>query len=301
MKNFKIILSIIVVLFFQKIQAQELLFNVIIDDTKYQLPDRSVFLQMKSDIENFLNNRIWTKDTYEAHEKINCNLLLTIDENSTQTAFFCQAQIQSSRPVYGAVYQTVLLNFPDKNFSFNYTPGMQIEYNDNSYTNELTTLLSFYSYIILGMDYDSFSKDGGKSFYLLANQAMTNNPKLNDNPGWSNSTNEINTRFWLIENLLSAQFVNFHQALYDYHRIGIDKLGSKKEDALKSILSAITEINNVRNLNQSSVLVTAFMLAKKDELLSIIAGASLAQKQEIVPILSSLDPLYTEKYQNLLK
>lgn len=281
--------------------AQEILLNVIIDDQQYAFPDRSIFASMKTDMENFVNNKIWTQDNFEQTERITCNLLLTVQKSSGQTNFSCQAQVQSSRPVYGAAYESVLLNFLDKNFTFYYTQGMQMEYNDNSYTTEITSLLAFYTYIILGMDYDSFSPNGGKNYYLLANQAMNNNPSASSNPGWQTGSNDPNTRYWLVENALNPQFQNFHQGLYDYHRIGLDQIAVKKTESQKVMLNVLKNIRDIKELNQTSILVSSFMLAKRDEIIAVFKGASKETKEEIITILRFLDPAYTEKYQNILK
>jgi hypothetical protein len=302
LKNFSIIS--ILLLIAGNLFSQELRINVIVDDNQYQLSaNKDIFRQMKSDIENFVNNRRWTKDKFEEHERIACNLLLTIQGNSSQNRFNCQAQIQSSRTVYGSAYQTVLLNYPDRNFNFSYLAGQAIEYNDNSYTNELSTLLAFYSYVILGMDYDSFSLNGGKEYYLLANQAMNNNPNATVEPGWSNATttDASTSRYWLIENAINAQYLNYHKGLYDYHRLGLDMITKDKTNAHKSMLNTLVELEKIKNVNQSGMLITYFMLAKRDEIISVFSGADAPTKQQILPILRVLDPVYFEKYQKILK
>lgn len=297
MKSYKYFFTALIVLGTKLISAQEIRMNVIIDDNQYTLPaNKPIFIEIKSSIENFVNNKIWTEDQFGEKERIKCNLLLTIQPSSSQTGFSCQAQIQSSRPVYGAVYETVLLNYPDKFFNFTYVPSMQMEYNDNAYTTELTSLLAFYCYTMLGLDYDSFGLDGGKSFYVLANQAMNNDPNASSYAGWSNKTNDFTSRYWLIENCINAQFSGFHKSLYQYHIKGLDIIAEKPTEAQKNMLEALKEIEKIRSINQSSILVTSFMLAKRDELVSVYKGANDDLKTEVIPILKSLDPVYSSKY-----
>ena len=185
--------------------AQELQMTVTIDDSQYQFADKSGLEQIKIDAENFVNSRRWTEDFYETNEKIQFNLFLTIDQTSTLTNFICRAQIQSSRPVYGSDYQSSLFNYLDNDFDFLYNPGMDFNYNDNNYSSEITTLLAYYAYIVLGLDYDSFSENGGKDYYLLALRARNNHPNV-DLDGWREDPSEPNGRYWLIENLLNPQF-----------------------------------------------------------------------------------------------
>lgn len=282
----------------QIIKGQEIFLNVIIDDQQYTFADKSIFDQMKSDIEDFVNSKRWTEDSYDNFERINLNLILTIQKNSSQTNFFCNAQIQSTRPVFNAAYETVLLNFIDPSFNFNYTEGLALEYNDNSYTTELTTLMAFYTYMALAMDYDSFSKRGGKKYYTLANQAMNNNPNTT-NSGWENSSNDPNTRYWLIENALNPQFVAFSQSLYDYHRLGLDIISEKQIAAQQKVLEALENIKKIKEINQASTLISSFMYGKRNELVAIFKGSDDVTKDKAIKVLRSLDPANSEKYMTI--
>jgi hypothetical protein len=303
-KSCKISFFAVLLFVLQITVAQELRISVIIDDSQYKLSDRSGLALLKTEIENFVNNKVWTQDAYEENERINCNLMINVQQESTLTSFVCNAQIQSSRPIHNSVYETGLLNFADRNFNFNYTPGMQLEYNDNAYNNELPTLLAFYSYIILGMDYDSFSPNGGSKYYILANQAMVNIPNVSpSHPGWGSSTEAKNiyNRYWLIENFLNPQYSAFHLGLYNYHRLGLDVAAQNVKETQSKIYQTLQDLDKIRQLNTTSVLLNSFMLAKRDELISVFKGADPQTKAKAVEVLKLLDPAYTSKYLEITK
>jgi hypothetical protein len=300
-RNYKNTSFCILLLSFLSLHSQELRVNVIIDDSQYSLPDRSIFKELKSSIENFVNNKIWTQDNYQENERISWNLVLNVQKESTITNFSCNAQIQSSRPIYNSSYESSLLNFADRNFTFSYVSGMQMEYNDNAYTNELTTLLAYYSYIVLGMDYDSYKLDGGKNYFQLAFQAMNNNSGGVTNPGWANDGKQFNNRYALIENLINPQYKDFHQSLYDYHRLGLDLITSKASVSQEKVLETLRKLNEIRILNTTSILLSTYMLAKRDEMINILKEANQTQKNEAVILMRSLDPSYSAKYMVLLK
>lgn len=296
--SFKTLFLFICLVSSQIVKAQEIYINVIIDDQQYTFADKSIFQIMKTDMEEFVNNRRWTEDNYEEGERINLNLVLTIQKNSSQTNFYCNAQIQSTRPVFNAAYETVVFNFVDPNFSFGYTRGMSLEYNDNAYTTEITTLLAFYTYIGLAMDYDSFSLNGGKKYYTLANQAMNNNPNTSSG-GWSNSSSDPNTRYWLIENAINPQYVAFSQSLYNYHRLGLDVISEKQVEAQSHILEALETIKKIKDVNLTSTLISSFMYGKRTELVAIFKGADDATKEKAIKVLRFLDPANSEKYMTI--
>lgn len=294
-QNFKFLTLFLCLLSSQVVKSQELFLNVIIDDQQYTFADKSIFEQLKADIEDFVNNKIWTEDSFEEAERINLNLQITIGSKSSQSNFFCNAQIQSTRTVYNTAYESVILNYLDKEFNFTYTRGMSLEYNDNTYTTELTTLLAFYSYIAIAMDYDSFSSEGGKKYYLLANQAMNNNPNTSGT-AWANNASDPNIRYWLIENAMNPQFIPFNQSLYDFHRLGLDIITTEPKKAQEKILEALENIKKVKELTPTSILITSYMYGKRNELVSIFKGADSATKDKAITILRFLDPANSEKY-----
>lgn len=277
--------------------SQELNLSVTIDDSQYELADKAVFEQLRTDMQEFVNNRKWTEDTYEDFiEKINFTLTLTVLPSSGLTNFSCQASFQSTRPVFNSGYETGTLSFIDKYFSFNYTPGQPLEFNDNTYTNELTSLLAFYSYVALATDYNTFSDNGGKEYFLQALNVKNVVPNAEGSDGWKRD-GDVNNRNWLIENAINTQFDVFHTALYTYHRIGLDGIAENQKQSQEKILQSLTEIEKVFDLNPQSILITSFFLSKRTELVAIFKEADSSSKNAIIPLLRKMDPANSEKYQ----
>lgn len=299
-RSFKTLILFICLSTSHFLSAQEILLNIIIDDQQYDFADKSVFTQIKTDLEDLVNNRNWTEDEFEDNERINLSILLTVQDKSTQTNFICNAQIQSTRPVYNAAYESSLLNFIDQGFNFTYTPGMNLDFNDNAYQAELTTLTAFYCYMALGMDYDSFSDHGGKNYYTLANQTMNNHPNPRGT-NWEAGSNDPNTRYWLVENAINPQFVNFSAAIYAYHRLGLDIISTKQKDAQQKILESLETIKSIKELNPTSILIGSFMLGKRSELIAIFKGADATSQDKVIKILRFLDPSNSEKYLGIKK
>jgi Domain of unknown function (DUF4835) len=280
--------------------AQEVQLTLIVDDTQYKLSDKSIFVAMKSDLENFVNSRKWTTDEYDAAERLQMSVQLTITAGSTQNQFYCNAQIQCARPVYGSVYETTVLNFADRDFQFNYIAGMPIEFNENGFSSEITSLLGYFTYIALGMDYDSFSLNGGKDFYQKAFLTLNSNPNSLKLEGWSSAVNNFSSRYWLLENLMNPQYASFHKQLYEYHRLGLDVLVTKPVVCQEKMLTTLASLNELRIINTNSVLISSFILAKRDEYINVMKEAEPTMKKKSFDLLKSLDPAYSTNYQKII-
>ena len=280
--------------------SQEFNCNVVINADAADNIDKRVIEDMKRNIQEFINLRRWTEDKFSNQERISFNLIITFTEPPPSvTQFVATAQIQSARPVYGTNYETVLLNFVDKQFNFEYTEGQPLEFIENSYRNHLTSLLAFYAYVILGYDYDSFSKNGGKDFYLRANQVLGNATSSNYQ-GWQAFEGTQN-RYWLIENLMSAQMAPFREGVYNYHRLGLDVMLDKPDDARVQVLDMLKKIQTVKQVKPVSVVINAFFEAKNMEIVNIFSEGSPQEKQQAFAVLEQIDPPRREKYMVLTK
>lgn len=279
-------------------QAQELLFNVSIDAS--QVPDiqKNVIDDMQSAIKNFLNNRNWTEDQYSAEERIKCNIVISIVSIPAQFSYVATAQIQSSRPVYGTTYETVMLNYFDKSFVFDLNQGQQLIYSENVFNSNLGSMLSFYAYVILALDYDSFGKQGGNKYI---EKAMTLAGVARDQGlGW-NAVTDPNNRGALLANLNNQQFVPFREGWYDYHRKGLDNFIKDPVTTRQVCFDLIKTIQGINKVNPYSILLRSFFLAKRDELINIFKDAEPAMKNDVISLLRELDPANTEKYQKILQ
>jgi len=278
--------------------AQELQFNVTIDAS--QVPDvqKNVIDDMQMAVKTFLNNRNWTEDQFAAEERIKCNIVISIVSIPAQFSYVATAQIQCSRPVYGTTYETVLFNYFDKSFVFDLNQGQQLLYNENVFNSSLGSMLSFYAYVILAMDYDSFGKLGGSKYIekalTLANVAR------DQGLGW-NATTDPNNRGALIANLNNQQFIPYREGWYNYHRKGMDFFIKDPAASRQVCFDLIKTIQSINKVNPYSILLRSFFLAKRDELINIFKDAEPAMKNDVITLLRELDPANTEKYQKILQ
>jgi hypothetical protein len=264
-----------------------------------QKTDPAYFSQLRSVMTELLNNRRWTADQYAPEERITCSLNINLLRSVTQGAFEGTAQVVINRPVWGSNYETVTFSYVDRAFNFVYLPTQPVFYRENVYSDELTTLLAYYANVILAVDYDSFGKQGGNLFvqraYALVNLAQQSSP----NAAWGQSGDNRN-RYWLIENLQSQQFLPFRDAVYTYHRLGLDGFANNPVAARKTAFDLLTTIRAVTQQRPNAVLINAFFDAKADELYNIFFEANEADRKRAFELLSFLDPAKTETYRKLL-
>jgi hypothetical protein len=277
--------------------AQEINCNVTINAQNIQISDRSIFQDMENAFEQFLNNRRWTNETFRPEERIRCNMVLTMETMPNIGSFTASMQIQILRPVYGTNYETVVFNFADRNWQFDYTESLPLEFNENTFNTNLTSMLGFYAYVILGYDYDSFSRLGGSPFFDRAFNVVIN-AQQSPRAGWKQFESNRN-RYWITENLMSSQMVPVREAIYEYHRLGLDMFGRDPEQGREFILNALKKIKDVNKLRPNSVVVNSFFDAKSDELANIFSQGNDAYRREAVTILRELDPTNTEKYSRI--
>ena len=219
--------------------SQQLNFTVTINSERAKTQDTDIFEQMKSAFEQFLNARNWTDTELKPQERIKGNLLITINDMPQVGLFSATVQIQTVRPVFGSNYESLILNFADRNWTFEYTESQPLEFNQYSYLNNITSLLSYYAYIALGIDYDSFSPRGGDSFFETANNIVAN-AQQSSNPGWNQNPSDKRNRYWLANDLYNSQvMVPVRDAYYLYHRKGLDLLTTNPTESYQNILEAI--------------------------------------------------------------
>jgi hypothetical protein len=248
----------------------------------------------------FLNNRRWTNDVFTNEERINCNLIITIESRPAVGNFTASVQIQSSRPIYNSNYESLIFNFADRDWSFEYTESQPLEFNDNSYTNNITSMLAFYAYVIVGLDYDSFEKLGGSPYFEKA-QLTVNNTQQANRPGWSQFEGNFRNRFWLSENLNSQQLVPVREALYDYHRTALDQFNDNPDESRRVILEVLKALRQAQRRKPNSILIIAFFDAKNDELASMFAQGNIQVRREVYDLAKELDPSNTSKYESIIK
>ena len=264
-----------------------------------QKTDPQMMSQLQTYMSDFLNNTRWTDDVFAKEEKIQCKLNVNLTKSITLGSYEGNAQLVVARPVFNSTYESVLFTYVDKNFTFTYLPNSPLYFNENSYTAELPYILAVYAYVALAMDYDSFSKLGGTPYFQkafnLVNQARNSS---SDKRAWDPQGDKRN-RYWLVENLMSQQFVPFREAMYSYHRLGLDVATQNPAETRAKVLAALNTIKEVNQLRPASVVVNSFFDAKSDELYRILIEANPEQRMQAYSVLVNLDPSKTQIYQRL--
>lgn len=298
----KVATSLILFLFFSSWSfAQELNFQVIINSDRSRIQNTDVFNQMKASFEQFLNGRSWTDDEYRPEERIKGNMLITINDVPQIGVYNATVQIQVVRPVYGTNYESLIFNFADRSWSFEYIESQPLEFNRFTFLNNISSLLAFYANIALGIDYDSFGSKGGNPFFEIANE-IVNNAQQSGRPGWVQNPNDRRSRYWLINDIyVSSVFAPIREAYYLYHRQGMDLLISDEETAFKNILEAIRLVAEANKSQPNGILTISFMDAKGDEIAQVLKNAPFEIKEEAVKLLLEVDPNNARKYNELLR
>lgn len=280
--------------------AQEFNCRVTVNADQVQSSERSVFTDMETAFTQFINNSEWTDDTYETFEMINCNMIVTLENTQTSIGNFqANVQIQSARPVYGSNYESILLNFADRDWQFEYVEAQPLQYNDNTFQSNLTSILAFYAYVMLGLDYDSFSELGGTLYFQKALDVVNNAQQAN-RPGW-NALGSTRNRYWLSENLTNTQMVELRRGIYKYHRLALDTFSEDPDNSRQLIVEVLREFRKVRNVYPNSILVIAFLDAKSDELINIFSEGNLQVRREAFDILVAIDPTNSNNYDKIIK
>jgi hypothetical protein len=278
--------------------SQELNCVVKVDDTRAQTSDRNVFRDMEESFARFLNNRKWTTDEYTPQERIQCNLAITIESMPAVGVFQATIQLQSVRPVYNTNYTSLMLNFADRDWQFQYIESTPLDFGDNVFSSNLTSMLAFYAYIIIGIDNDSFAEFGGDTQFKKALD-IVNLAQQSESGGWQAFESNRN-RYWLSENFTNQDLRPIRKGLYTYHRLALDIFETKPDEARTLIVSVLKDIQAANRRIPNSILKIAFFDAKKNELARIFEKGDPATRREAYNILIDLNPTNTENYKSII-
>jgi Domain of unknown function (DUF4835) len=304
MRHKIIFLSFLSFSLISKIFAQgELNATIRVSTPQLQQADRKVFDDMEIQLRDFLNTTKWTSDIYEPSERIECNFIITISEELGSNAFKGELAVQSTRPVYGSGYKTALLSHLDKDVTFTYEQNQALDFVLDGVQNQnLPALLAFYAYIIIGLDYDSYSLNGGDQYFLNAMQIVTNiqNSSNNKSSGWRPADGGKNrNRYWLAENILNPRVKPYRAAMYTYYRKGLDNFMNNIDLGKVSVMLALEEVDKVNTTYFNSMIIQMFANAKRDELVEMWKLGGKPQKDRVIQIMSKLDPANGSKYREI--
>lgn len=279
--------------------AQELEIRIQVNHTQLQGANTSKFEELQKSLTEFAANQIWTNNVFKPEERIKCNILFNITKEVYTDEFQATMQIISSRPVYGTGYDSPMLNILDRNIQFKYNEGETLIFDENTHS-ELTSLVAYYIYIILGFDYDSFSKLGGTPYFEKAQKIVTTAQSSNYT-GWKAFEDKKN-RYWLSENLMNSVYSPIREYSYKYHRLGLDLMSTRLVDGTNSIAEGMSDLLKVHRQKSASYLMQVFMDAKADEIVNIFSGSTdQAQQNKVYNILKEIDPANISKYDKIKK
>lgn len=278
--------------------SQELNCGITINTDQVKTTDPKVFKTLETSIREFMNTRKWTDDIFKPEERIECQLVITIREEVSSDKFKAQAIIISTRPVYGSDYKTTTLNMVDNDWEFQYAEYQPLEFNENAFTSNITSMLAFYANIILGLDYDSFSKNGGDKYYQRALNIVSQ-ANNREEKGWK-AYDGTRNRYWLIDNLLDPKLIGFRDVFYQYHRNGLDKMYNDQVTPVTAISKTLQTLDNMNRTQPNSMIVQLFFTAKSSELIGIYENAAPAEKAKAVNLLMRLDPANGDEYQQIM-
>jgi hypothetical protein len=288
-------------------RAQELQANVAVIASR--LPssvDHKQFQTLQSSLYNFLNGRVWSNETFKSNEKIVCNFLINIASVGDNNTYQATLTVQAGRPIFNTSYQSPLINFQDESYTFRYVEYQTLDFNENRvqgsepYAANLTAELAYYVYIILGLDFDTFSLRGGDPYLQKALNIVNNAPEGSSISGWK-PFDGVRNRYWLIENLTNSKYTLIHDAYYSYFRTGLDQLYDKEADGRAAILNALNMLNTVNSENPGIMILQFFFQGKGNELSHIFQKSPPDEKARALDLLSRLDVSNANKYKQELQ
>jgi hypothetical protein len=287
----------VLVFFTQFGWAQELQATVSINYQQVSNGNPQLFANLEKQVKEFLNTTKWTDKQFNDIEKIECNFFINITSYNSNN-FEATLQVQSSRPIFNSTFSAPIVNINDKNFSFRFIEFEAMVYDQNSFNSNLVSVLAYYANLIIGMDMDSFALKGGTKYLGIASN-IVNVAETSGYKGWSQTEGTNNNRNFLISDLLSATFLPYRTALYQYHRLGLDTMADdllKSKEAIANSISTLAEIQKVR---PNSLLARTFFDAKADEIVSIFAEGPRMDNAKLLETLQRISPLNSQKWNKI--
>lgn len=261
--------------------------------------DKQIYVQMEEAMSKYVNFRKWSDLKFEPAERIKCRMLFIINNRPSIDEFSGTLQVQLIRPVYNSTYESLVLNLKDKNINFKFTAFQPLEFSDNNYIDELTSLLNFYCYMLVGFDQETFELRGGTASFQKA-QNIVNLAASNGLPGWKNYDGTQN-RAWLVTDVLDNSLAKIHNFLYVYHRQGLDQMEKNLTLARKTMVQGLRDLQVLNQRYPNKYITRIFITAKGPEILQVFAKAEIQEKRDLVAIMMKLDPSRTDDYADLMK
>ena len=292
MKKFGILWMVLMMAF--SLSAQDFQCQLSINSTAISGSNRNKFNTLQQELYKFVNDRKWCQYTLKTNERIECAIMIVLTGAQGDT-YTGEMNIQLQRPVFNTNYKSPVLNMKDNDIKFTYEEGTPLEYSENQNLSNLTSLIAYYLNIFLGLDFDTFSLNGGDPYFSLA-QGVVNACQSATEQGWKSYENAQKNRYWLMENLSNPTYSKIHDFLYKYHRLGLDMMSESVDVGRASILDAIRDLQKVNSQKSNLYIVQVMVQAKADEIVNIFKEASTVEKTEVIRLMKQIDPANSAKY-----
>jgi hypothetical protein len=281
------------------VSAQELNCQLTINPGRVGGADQQFYANMQQALTTFINGQKWTEDVFSFQERINCSINIMLDERITGNQFKATVQIQSSRPVYNSSYSSVLFNYTDPDWIFEFNEFQPMEFNPNQHSSNLLALLAFYANIVVGLDYNTFGKESGMVYLRRAQQIVLNAQNAVE-IGWRQNQS-LRNRYWLAELLNNPAYKPFHAGLYEYHRQGLDQMNKPERiiEARRKMLGALEKLHDVNRSKPGGMLIPLYLKGKLPEIVGFCSKALPAEKAKVVEQLVAMDPINQAEYNRI--
>lgn len=294
----KIIFFFFYILFCIQSYSQELQCDIVINSNLVNQTNQQIFKTLESSIREFMNSNVWTSRKWTYEERIKCSLIFNITEyNNSNNNFKGTLQIISQRPIHESNYSSPLINYQDNDINFKYEEYEPLFYNSNIFESNLISILSFYAYLIIGIDSDSFSLNGGQRYFSVAQQ-ISNLAQQNNIVGW-NSDGSRKNRYWFIDSILSNAFVNYRNTIYEYHRKGLDQMSANQKLAKKNIFNSLKNLYDLNERRPNSFLIQFFFDTKSKEIVNIMSGGPTIPNNNTKQLLKKIAPFYNNLWREI--
>lgn len=288
------------IVLFTDASAQEVKCEVDINSDQISNADPALIQTMEQSITEFINAKKWSGDQFKEFEQIEFTILINLQNRPSNETWEASLQIQSRRPVFGTSYTTNMISFKDEDIVFEFSQFAPLEYSENQFLSNLTSVLAYYVYLSMGWDYDSFKRKGGDVILRKA-QNLVNIAQGSPYPGWNSDSKGERNRYWIVENHLNARTEGFRQCLYEYHRLGLDQMAVSPGEARKAILTALEKLKPVYQNRPNDINLRIFFNAKYQELIKIYQKSDETEKRKAFELLTSLDPANATRYNEILE
>lgn len=280
-------------------KGQELVCNIEVNSQKIQTSDRRVFETLRSAMYEFMNNHAWTNYKYKYNERLECSILLNILERPAGDVFKCEMTIALRRPVYNSTYNSPLFNYIDRDVEIVYIENQPLDFNLGMFSSNLTSILAYYAYLLIGLDFDSFMREGGNPYFEAA-QTIVNTAQNYEYRGWK-SSEPIRNRYWMLENLTNPSYAGIRNFYYEYHLKGLDVMFETPDKGRQVILTTLKYLLDIKKSRPSLLMLQVISDSKRDELVNIFSEGTTVEKNDAYNILKEIDPANTTTYQKIMQ